>query len=226
MNKDIVKCICFFIVINAIVGCYSSRYVKPLAKKQISVGADFGGPIIVFAGAPIPIPFTSIFAGYGIDSTLTIHGGLHTTSMAFGNAQIDLGITKQILTQKNLRPAISISPSLYYIRAIDTVVQNLFPQVDIHAYWSAKNKPRYFFMSFANAFDVKIKKAFGEKNANIWMPSLLIGHVWERKHFNYQLEYKWQNLLARNKDIVVDYFQKRITPNGASGLYFSVCYKF
>ena len=53
-----------------ITGCSSTRFVEPLEKDQLSIGAGFGGPTIEFAGAPIPLPLTSIEVGYGLEGAI------------------------------------------------------------------------------------------------------------------------------------------------------------
>src|SRR5690242_18275035 len=76
--------------------CAPCRYVKPLAKKQSAASFSFGGPLIMFSGTPIPVPFTTIGYGYGLTDNVTTYGNVHTTSALFGNAQVDLGSTLNI----------------------------------------------------------------------------------------------------------------------------------
>ena len=80
--------------------CTPSRVIRPLAAKEIQVGASLGGPIINFAGAKIPVPFTSLYAAYGLDSSRSIFGGVHTTAAAAGVAQIDIGLTQSLWRKK------------------------------------------------------------------------------------------------------------------------------
>ena len=102
-----------------IMSCAPSRFVEPLNKGDLSVGANFGGAVIEFAGAPIPLPLTSVEVGYGIDTNLTLHGGWHTTAAFFGNAQIDAGVTYQFLDQNKYIPNVSVSPAFNFIYNFD-----------------------------------------------------------------------------------------------------------
>ncbi|MBK9191262.1 MAG: hypothetical protein IPM77_06945 [Crocinitomicaceae bacterium] len=69
------------ILVLTLFSCAQTRFVEPLEKGQLSLGGNFGGPLIEYAPAVIPIPFLDAEAGYGIDSNLTVHGGLNLTSL-------------------------------------------------------------------------------------------------------------------------------------------------
>lgn len=54
------------VFILSVYACSPTRYVVPLEKGDKEVTAHFGGPMVNFAGAPIPIPLTSIGYGQGL----------------------------------------------------------------------------------------------------------------------------------------------------------------
>ena len=89
--------------------CSASRFVKPLNKKQHAANLSFGGPLIKFGTATIPIPFLTANYGYGIDSTLTGFASFNITSALYGNFQLELGATKQWLKQKKYLPALAFA---------------------------------------------------------------------------------------------------------------------
>ncbi len=90
--------------------CAPSRFVKPLDAKQKAINVSLGGPIIEYSDLPIPMPFLTATYGYGIDSSLTAFGGVNITSAFYGNAQVELGVTKRLLKQNKSIPGISINP--------------------------------------------------------------------------------------------------------------------
>ena len=53
--------------------------------------------MIGFGGLTIPIPLTTVGAGYGLQDNLTLHGHLHTTSLLYGTLQMDAGATYALL---------------------------------------------------------------------------------------------------------------------------------
>src|SRR3954466_887824 len=104
-NRDIVSfpiamitiCLCVFLFFQ---NCAPSRYVKPLAKNSQAASFTFGGPVIGYAGAAIPIPFTTAGYARGITNRLTAFANLHSTSLMFANLQTDIGFTYGILNEE------------------------------------------------------------------------------------------------------------------------------
>ena len=88
-----------------LMSCGPTRYVRPLEQGEMAVSATLGGPFIGFAGAVIPIPFTTVGAGYGITEKITAHANLHPTAMLFGTMQADLGVTYGFFKPKGWIPA-------------------------------------------------------------------------------------------------------------------------
>ena len=72
----------FILLVVLLSSCASSRFVEPLDKNQLAVGVELGGPALGFGGAVIPTPLSSISAGYGIDTNVTVYGCLLYTSDA------------------------------------------------------------------------------------------------------------------------------------------------
>jgi hypothetical protein len=72
--NSIIKFLFIILLAYFFQNCAPSRFVKPLAKKQQAASFSFGGPIIKFAGAPIPIPFTTLAYGYGLTNKITGFG--------------------------------------------------------------------------------------------------------------------------------------------------------
>ena len=207
-------------IVFAVASCAPSRFVEPLDKGEWAVGGSFGGPVIDFAGAPIPVPITSIEVGYGLDSTKTIHGGLHTTAMLFGNFQIDAGMTYQFLHQKKWIPNVSASAGFNTIYDFDDKSGKFWPTLDANAFWNYGKRRNYFYTGFNNYFDFTSTLSTGEPQTNHILFSPQIGHVLKGKNRSWELttELKFLAPYMRNDYAFVPY--KSITGNfGAAGFY-------
>ena len=206
--------------------CMPTRMVKPLKKGEKSIGAHFGGPMINFAGAPIPVPFTSITGATGIKDDLTAYGSLHTTSAIFGVAQVDLGILRQLYQSKDSTFGITTSPQLNL--AIDRWEGNFraWPVLDINAYWHYKNGNQNFaYTGLTNWFELAGKRAHGENRSNFWLPAFNLGHQFTRTKMDYFFETKLMAPFNRNDETVVDYV-KLTGQKGVFGVYFGLRKKF
>lgn len=213
----------FFAIYIAIIlgACSSSRFVKPLNKGERAATASFGGPVIKQFGAAIPMPFITVGGGYGIDSSLTAHAAFNLTSALFGNLQLELGCTKNLLKQKNKMPGISIAPQINIISHFKPVVINFYPQLDVNAYWEYGAKKNLFYFGILNWVELKSTKAHQLKQDNRWIFAPQIGHTFKGKSIHYNLELKYIAPFTRNDYIVVDY----VSPTkgkGALGLYFGL----
>lgn len=200
--------------------CAPSRFVQPLDKGDLSVGANFGGPTIEFGGAPIPLPLTAIEVGYGLDSNLTVHGGWHTTAAFFGNAQVDAGVTYQFLKQKKYLPNVSVSPSLNFIYNFDDRSARLWPILDINAFWNYGKRQNYFYAGINNYFELKSTMALDQPQQHHWLFSPQIGHVIKGKKspWQFSIELKMIAPYVDNSTAFVPY-KSVLGKWGATGIY-------
>lgn len=215
--------------------CAPSRYVKPLIKGESTIQANFGGPIAKVPGiGSIPLPLTSLGYGYGLKNNLTLFGNFHPTSLMFGVGQIDIGASCLVWSREKM--GISLQPTVNACLDFYTGSNRLWPQLDANYYWDysalrtkGKNgkgfqKTRTVYGGISNWFDPYLIESQGRKNQQFWIPSLQLGHLWERNQWVYQLEAKILAPIYSNQNIVVDY--RSLTGNyGALGLYFSLYYK-
>ena len=207
-----------------IVSCAPSRFIKPLNKKQHAASISLGGPLIQYGNYTIPVPFLAANYGYGIDSTLTGFAGMNVTSALFGNAQLELGITKQLLKQHTYLPAISVTPQLNSIYR-DRNSYKFYPQLDLNAFWEYGKRKNYFYVGISNWFELSKTRTLGESQPNhiIFMP--IAGHTFTTKKWNFNLEVKVIAPNLSNDNIVVDY-KTPLKSKGAFGLYFGVTRRF
>ncbi len=219
------KTFAFIFLSSLLFACAPSRIVKPLSKGETNVAGSFGGSLIHFSGLIIPIPFTTLCVAHGIDSTTTVFGSVHTTSLAFGNIQTDLGCTKQILKPKGKIPGVSLTPAINAIWHMKSTDYNIFPQLDANAYWNYGQRGSFFYAGLSGWFDFNGKKAFNEKNTHHVIPSVQIGNTWTKEKWKFTIETKIIAPNLSNKDIVAEYVSL-IPGKGAQGVFFAVSRRF
>ncbi|MCA6437745.1 MAG: hypothetical protein ACK5QC_01435 [Bacteroidota bacterium] len=205
-------------------GCSPVRMVKPLQKRQQIVGSSFGGPLINFAGAPIPIPFTSLFYANGITNNVTVIGGLNTTSLLFGNIHLDASSCINLFYKEN-KYGISLNPgvqSIYHIR--DSKSFGLWPTLDLNGYFHFKNKSSFLYTGVNSWIELKNQKAHGEKVTAPVLPSFQIGYQLVNTKWNHQFEIKYLGIGRSNQPNVVDYIGG--AGQGAFGLFYGLHFKF
>lgn len=218
------KIVLYLLLLSTVLSCAPVRFVKPLEKNQSAISVSLGGPLIDFSNLTIPMPLLSAAYGYGIDSTLTGFAGVNITSAAYGNAQLDLGITKQLLQQNGYRPAISITPVANLIYR-NKDANKFYPQVDISAFWEYNNKRDLVYAGLSNWFELASSKSYNQDQTHHWLVTPLVGQTFIRKKWDFTIEAK---VLASNlyhKSSVVDY-KSPFGNNGAFGIYFGYTRKF
>ena len=204
--------------------CTPTRYVKPLQKKEIAVSAHLGGPFIGFAGAIIPVPFTSVGAAYGLRENVTVYSNFHVTSALFGTIQWDMGGLYAPLKPDKWKPGLSFSFTGNF--AVDKWEGNFkfWPQLDINAYWEySKKRGSFVYTGLSNWFETALQSAHGEKQRLHWIPALQVGHTFQWTKWDFNTEFKYAGLNVRS-DVVVDY--KSFGKYGAPAIYLGVTRRF
>ena len=211
------------LIILTIASCAPTRFVKPLAKKQQAVNLSLGGALIDYSDLTIPMPFITATYGYGIDSTLTGFGSLNITSLVYGNAQVELGLTKQLLQQKGARPGISVNPvaNIIYRKG----ASKLYPEIDINAFWDYNHNRNFFYVGVSNWFELSGKRAFDQKQEHRWLFTPMIGQTFVRRKWNYNIELKVIAPNIANNTSTVDY-KTPFGSHGAFGVYLGCTRKF
>lgn len=204
--------------------CAPSRYVKPLAKKQSAASFSFGGPLIKFSGAPIPIPFSTLGYGYGVTTQVTAYGNLHSTSLLFGNLQLDAGATMQLYKKEN-KFGLTASPALqlaYKVR--NKTGFRIWPSADVNTYFHFKQKPSYLYAGINSWFELSGLKAHNEIQQRRVLPNIQLGYVIVKTKWQHQFECKYLGIGIPNLPGVVDYVG--ISGKGSLGIYYSLIRKF
>lgn len=221
-NSAIVNTIVLVACLITLASCNITRVIKPLEKDEVQVSASLGGPLIEFAGAPMPIPLTSVHAAYGLSEKQTIMGGLHTTALAFGVLQLDLGTNFRLYV--NNAQNTGISASLIANTMIDRWESNasLYPQADVNVWRKYGNQ--LFYANLSSWLELRNTRAHNEIQPNRLLPSMGLGYQWLKEKYGFQAELKYIAPHLSNRDIVVNY----IAPGhrGALGLYMGIIKKF
>lgn len=214
----------FFLFLSFLFSCAPTRFVKPLVKKQHAANVSLGGPLFKYGTATIPVPFLTASYGYGIDSTLTGFAAINATSALYGNFQIELGATKQLLKQKKYIPALSVTPVANIIYR-DKDAHKFYPQLDINVFWEYGKRRNFFYVGLDNWFELAQRKAYDIKQSNRWMFTPLIGHDFTGKKWNFKMEAKIIAPNLSNEKLTVEY-QTPFKNHGALGIYLGYTYKF
>lgn len=205
--------------------CAPSRFVEPLQKKELAVGANLGGPLIKYGSATIPVPLTAIEVGYGLDTNLTVHGGLHTTALFFGDFQVDAGVTYKLLNQKRYIPNVSTNVGFNFIGSPSYKVAKFWPILDLNAYWNYGKRKNYFYTGINNMFELSKTMANDQPQKQRWLLNPQLGHVLKSKsgQFQFTTEIKF---LAPNQENTYSFLPyNSFTGNqGATGIYLGFRY--
>lgn len=212
------------LLVATLASCAPNRFVKPLDKGQQAAGLSLGGPLIKYGSATIPMPLLSATYGYGFDSTLTGFGGLNITSAFYGNVQLDLGVTKKLLSQKGYIPAVSITPVANIIYR-NKDAKKFYPQLDINAYWELNHNRNLLYAGVSNWFELSGKKAYDKEQPNHWLFTPQVGHVFMRRKWDITIEAKVIAPHISYQSNVAEY-QSPLGKNGAFGIYFGYTRKF
>jgi hypothetical protein len=213
-----------FFVLLSVFSCSPIKFIKPLNKKQNAATISLGGPLIKYGNATIPIPFLTANYGYGIDSSLTGFASINITSALFGNFQTELGVTKQLVNQNQYFPAVSVTPVANIIYRNKEAFK-FYPQIAINAFWEYNKRKNFVYLSLDNWFELAQKKAFDIKQPNHWICMPTIGHSFEGKKWNFNIETKIIAPNLSNEKLVVDY-ETPLKNRGAFGIYVGYTYKF
>lgn len=208
----------YLFLVLLIFSCSPTRIVRPLKKKEKVLSANFGGPLIGFSGATIPIPFTAVTYAQGLNEHTTAFGSLHSTAILFGNFQTDIGLCQQLWKSDSLRIGISCNPVFNIL--FDKWEKNFrfWPQIDFNFYYECKPGKNFVYLGALNWFELSGYRAHHQLQKKNWLPGIQAGYTHLFKNWSFTFECKWIAPGRENKPNVIDY--KGFSGNGATGVYF------
>lgn len=211
-------------LIGLMMGCSPATVVKPLEKGETRIGAHIGGPGILFAGAPIPMPLTSVQVSHGLDTNISLSVGLHTTSLLFGVGHLEAHMAYGIPVDAKQQFGLTLVPGFHAMADVWEGNFKVYPDLQALGWWQYGETEKRLYTGIGTWIEFQKVKAHGEIQQNDFLPWWQLGHVWERERMVYQVEAKYLAPFSSSEDIVVDYISPR--NRGAVGVYFSIARKF
>lgn len=222
MRKSIYLLVLGFGIISIFTNCSTTRFVEPLEKDEIAIGANAGGPIISLGDNVIPLPLSSVYVGYGYKENLTLYGGLHTTSLLFSNLQFDLGARKDLFEGYSIYPSISGALGINGIVGFREFKPRFFPELNVNAYWKYGKWRTYTGAQTWFDFYKNFKPTYGF--GGFFVPSLVLGQDVKIGDWRIGLEYKRLAFNVPTENSVVNYIT--FGGIGAQGVYLSCSKSF
>ncbi len=98
-------------------GCGTLNSARPLSPGEHAVGATFGGAMVDFAGAYIPLPHLVVEGRSGLttlaERPVDLNYGLNVTALPFGVVGLHGGASWLAMEQRGGVPAVSLTSRLY-----------------------------------------------------------------------------------------------------------------
>lgn len=202
--------------------CTPARFVKPLEQGHKAIGFNFGGGLINFSDLIIPIPYTSLYAGYGWKENTTIYSGLHLTALAFQNIQLDVGISHLLYQQDGLLPGLSGGSTINIIANKEDF--RLYPTLESNIFWEYIDGKYMTYIGSSIWLDFFQNEAVNSANSNLLHPEFHIGQTMRMGKIDLTLEYKLLNPFVAGNKTVAEY--AHFSEKGASGIFFSIQKRF
>ena len=226
----------FSIIISS---CAPTRVVRTLKQGEKRLGGNIGGPLIKYNGTVIPVPFTSVYYAQGISDTITVFGGIHTTSALFGNFQTEIGGTYDIWRNKDTTKGVTGTFALntaFNINNKESLqdVQNkprtlnsfrLWPQIDANAYYVYnKSKNHFLYYGISTWIETKSNRQSGLKQRAYVFVSPHVGTTLSNNLLNFTFELKYLAPYMNSWDPLVDYIRP-VGKYGGLGFHIAITKK-
>lgn len=210
--------------LSALASCAPTKYVRPLEKGELAITGTLGGSVFTNFGYPLPIPNTSIGAGYGITEKWTGYASFYPTAAAFGDLQFDLGGVYGIMKPEGWRPGISVAPGLNLVTDVWEGNFKIWPQLDANAYWNYGKRRNFAYLGLSSWWELAGKRAHDEPQPQFLLPGFQVGHTFSGERWDFTTEIKMNNFIKSNQNLTIDW--SSIGNHGAIGVYFGVSKRF
>lgn len=133
------------LVLLALGGCGTMNTARPLDQGEHAFSLTFGGPLLKFGGAAIPLPNAVVEGRSGLppvlDRPLDLNYGINLTAATFGVVELHGGASWLLLDEQGARPALSVSDRLFFAtNGLDRRKEEhgvwALDQVELTASWS------------------------------------------------------------------------------------------
>ncbi len=202
--------------------CAPSVLVKPLKPGEHLLSSHAGGPMIQFAGIPMPVPLSGLDYQYGLRERLSVGGGIGLTSLLFGTFQWNAAATIGLLPEENsLKTGLSAFGKGHFLVDKWKKEFRFYPEAGFHAYRQTGNQRWYL---GASAWFETQYSGRKRTSTNLWVPMLQAG--WQRAEGKWRpmVEVKWIAPGQVSDNLVVDYIG--ISGRGSMGFYLGISRSF
>lgn len=204
---------CVFI---ASVYCGTVASVRPIGKDRSSLTFCSGGPVAPVFDIQMPIPYSVLRYRRGLNETTDFHCGIHPTMMVLGNFAVEVGMTKLLVTQNGVRPALAVEGSVYgFMHAFDISTARAYPEIGMVASYSLSGRGHLVYFGLQNII---------QYDEPYWIFAPLVGVELPFGRFNVNLEAKWYAPTERSDNRIVDYTLIP-TDQGAIGFVWGLSYR-
>ncbi len=189
-------------------GCFAARGVRPVGEGKVAAGLSVGGPMFTNLGGAIPTPLMTGYARYGLTDKTDLDFGLSLP--VIGAMGVDVGASRQLLTEVGWRPAVSVGGRLNFWANLYgftggndangkpyTFEPRIYEEAYAYASWSIRGSRSYAYVGldlFAQIEELAVR------------PTLLAGAEWRANRlFGLQLELKQMAFTQNQRYATVDF---------------------
>lgn len=201
--------------------CHTTRVVEPLEQGEWQVGGNIGGP---FVNGGL-LPMTSIHAAHGLKESLSLFGGIQTTTLAFQTLQLDLGAHYGLLKPNGAIPGVGVNGVLNPMIGFRDGDFRLYPEFNPVVYWQLGNEAlqHHVFLSQTSWFDLHTGKRVYNKGT-LWHPAYSLGYQLKMSQFQVTLEARW---IKPGSPLLIPQAEVNQLGNGGGyGVYLSFAFRF
>lgn len=147
-----------WLTLMLLAGCSTTRALAPLQKGQHGATLSVGGPFVQFAGAPIPLPISSVGYRYGIDGKSDVHAALYLTQLALFNVGgFDLGISRELNPADGAKPRVMVDFTNYFFFGDNRPTgpkggARWFPDLSMMVTWDLGQRPHRLYLGVDTFF--------------------------------------------------------------------------
>ena len=87
----------FVLVVGAVLGCSTTRTVRPLGSGNAAFGVSAGGPLVHAMGADLATPIVTVSEAYGVSDELDAFANVDLTAAAYGDLHLQPGAAYHLL---------------------------------------------------------------------------------------------------------------------------------
>ncbi len=217
IHKSVACCLLAAVLLGSF-RCGTVASVQPIGKGQSSLAFSSGGPVTPVFDINMPATYSVLRYRRGLNESTDLHIGIHPTMLILGNLGIDVGVTRHIVPQSGIRPALSVGTSVYgFFHMSEFSSIRAYPEITAVGCYRLSERAHAFY--FGTHTMIQFSRPYF-----IFAP--LIGfEIPFGNRIVLNLETKWYAPHEESEDRVVDYTLRPLD-YGALGFVWGISYKF